>query len=171
MSLAIGILLIRVLFGAGIAAHGAQKLFGWFGGYGLKGTAGFFESVGFRPGLPFALLAALSEFAGGLLLALGLFTPLGASAVLAAMIVAAISVHIKNGFFGTNNGIEMAFLYGVVALGLMFTGAGAYSLDAALGIDLFNRVEIVVGLLVLAVIGAAVSLAIRRYPQAQTSAT
>lgn len=71
MSTDIGILIIRVLFGAAIAAHGAQKLFGWFGGYGLKGTAGFFEQLGFRPGVLFAAAAGLSETGGGVLLALG----------------------------------------------------------------------------------------------------
>src|SRR5580693_4252107 len=100
-----GILLIRGLFGIAIAAHGAQKVFGWFGGYGLKGTGGFFERLGFRPGVPFAAAAGLSEVGGGVLLTLGLFTPFGAAAVLAAMLVAIVSVHLKNGFFTMNNGI------------------------------------------------------------------
>ncbi|PYN13529.1 MAG: hypothetical protein DME06_06745 [Candidatus Rokuibacteriota bacterium] len=117
MSFAIGILVIRVLFGAAIAAHGAQKLFGWFGGYGLKGTGGVFEQLGFRPGIAFAAAAALSECAGGILLTLGLFTPLGASAILAAMLVAIVSVHLKNGFFAMANGVELPFLYAAVALG------------------------------------------------------
>src|SRR6266446_4597794 len=88
MSVDLGILFIRVLFGVAIAAHGAQKLFGWFGGYGIKGTGGFFESIGFRPGTTLAALAGLSEFAGGVLLILGLFTPFAAAAVVATMIVA-----------------------------------------------------------------------------------
>src|SRR3984893_18244249 len=102
-----GILVIRVLFGAAIAAHGAQKLFGWFGGYGLKGSGGFFEGLGFHPGVAFAAAAGLGEFVGGLLLVIGLFTPLGAAAVLGTMIVAMISVHLKGGFFAATNGIEM----------------------------------------------------------------
>jgi len=88
MSVDLGILLIRVLFGVAIAAHGAQKVFGWFGGYGLKGTGGFFETLGFRPGVGFAAAAGLSEVGGGVLLTLGLLTPFGAGAVLAAMVVA-----------------------------------------------------------------------------------
>src|SRR5437773_11682548 len=110
MSLDLGILLVRVLFDAAIAAHGAQKLFGAFGGYGLKGSGGFFETLGFRPGVLFAALAGLGELAGGFLLVLGLLTPLGAAAVLATMIGAMVSVHLKNGFFATSNGIELPFL-------------------------------------------------------------
>jgi putative oxidoreductase len=101
MSVDVGILLIRVLFGVAIAAHGAQKVFGSFGGYGLNGTGGFFETFGFKPGVMFAAMAGLSELVGGLLLTLGLFTPLGAAMVLAAMIVAMVSVHLRNGFFAT----------------------------------------------------------------------
>jgi len=134
MSIDLGILVLRVLFGGAIAAHGAQKLFGWFGGYGIKGTGGFFDSIGFRPGTTFAALAGLSEFCGGALLILGLFTPLGAAAVVATMIVASVSVHLRNGFFATGNGIEVPFLYASAALGLAFTGGGAFSLDAVFGL-------------------------------------
>src|SRR5437667_11344718 len=128
MSGDIGILVIRVLFGMAIAAHGAQKVFGWFSGYGLKGTGGFFEQLGFRPGVPFAAAAGLSEFGGGLLLTFGLFTPFGAAAVLASMLVAIVSVHLKNGFFAMGNGFELPFLYAVAAIALAFTGGGAFSL-------------------------------------------
>jgi putative oxidoreductase len=165
-----GILLLRVLVGAAIAAHGAQKLFGWFGGYGLKGTGGFFEGLGFRPGIAFAALAGLSELAGGLLLILGLFTPLGAIAVLSSMLVAIVAVHLKGGFFASTNGIEMPFLYAVVAFALAFTGGGTYSLDTKLGLSLFAEPVVVGSLIVLAIIGTAVVLAIRRQPQAQASA-
>ena len=101
-----GILIIRALFGLAIAGHGAQKLFGWFGGYGIKGTGGFFESLGFRPGAVFATAAGLSEMGGGLLITVGLLTPFGAAAVLSAMLVAMISVHLKNGFFAAGNGMR-----------------------------------------------------------------
>lgn len=167
MSVAIGVLVIRVLFGTAMAAHGAQKLFGSFGGYGLKGTGGFFEGLGFRPGVAFAAIAGLSEFFGGLLVVLGLFTPLGAAAILAAMIVAAISVHLKSGFFGTSNGIEMPYLYAAAALGLLFTGGGLYSLDAELGITFVNRLDVAIALVVLSVIGATISLAMRRRAQTE----
>ena len=167
MLLDFGLLVIRVLFGAAIAAHGAQKLFGWFGGYGLKGTGGFFEGLGFRPGTSFAAAAGLGEFGGGVSLALGLFTPLGAAAILAAMLVAIVSVHLKNGFFTMNNGVELPLLYAVSATGVALTGPGAFSLDAFFGLTFFNHPFVVASALVLAVIGAAVPLGLRTNPQAQ----
>jgi len=157
-----GILLIRGLFGIAIAAHGAQKVFGWFGGYGLKGTGGFFEGLGFRPGVAFAAAAGLSELGGGVLLTLGLFTPFGAAAVFAAMLVAMVSVHIKNGFFAMGNGIELPFLYAASALGVAFTGPGAFSLDALLGLTFLSEPPLVEGALLLAGLGAAATLALRR---------
>lgn len=163
-----GILLVRVVVGAVMSAHGAQKLFGWFGGYGLKGTGGFFEQLGFRPGVAFAAAAGLSEFVGGLLLILGLFTPLGAAAVLGAMIVASVSVHLKGGFFATNNGIELPFLYGLISLGLIFIGAGRYSLDAELGLTFLSHPTLALGLVALAIVAAVVTLAARQ-KQLQTS--
>jgi putative oxidoreductase len=166
----VGILVIRVLFGAAIAAHGAQKIFGWFGGYGLKGTGGFFEGLGFRPGTAFAAAAGLSEFGGGILLALGLFTRLGAAAVLAAMLVAMVSVHLKNGFFAMANGIELPFLYAAAAIGVALTGGGAYSADALFGLRLLSEPLVVVGILVLAVVGAAVTLGLRRQAREQAAA-
>src|SRR5262245_8040580 len=130
MSVDLGLLLVRVLFGAAIAAHGAQKLFGSFGGHGLKGTGRFFETLGFRPGALFAAMAGLIELAGGLLLVLGLMTPVGAAAVLAAMTVAIVRVHLKNGLFANKSGIEIPFLYAAAVLGIAVAGGGAYSLDA-----------------------------------------
>jgi putative oxidoreductase len=168
MSLDLGILIVRILFGAAIAAHGAQKLFGWFGGYGLKGTGGFFDGLGFRPGIVFAAAAGLSEFVGGLLLVVGLFTPLGASAIFAAMIVASVSVHLKNGFFVQNNGFEPAFLYGAVAVGLALTGAGAYSFDGQLGLGFVELLPVKFGLLLAAVIGSGLTLALRKLPAPQS---
>src|SRR5712692_8142425 len=166
----VGILVIRVLFGVAIAAHGAQKIFGWFGGYGLKGTGGFFEGLGFRPGTAFAAAAGLSEFGGGILLTVGLFTPLGTAAVLAAMLVAMVSVHLKNGFFAMANGVELPFLYAATAIGVAFTGGGAYSLDALLGLKLLREPLIIGGLFVLAVVGAAVTLGLRRQAPGQAAA-
>src|SRR5262245_33015125 len=98
-----GLLLARVVPGLVMAAHGSQKLFGWFGGYGLNGTGQFLEGLGFRPGRTFAGLAGLAEFGGGLLIALGLFGPVGPALVLSVMIVAALSVHWQNGLFSTTN--------------------------------------------------------------------
>ena len=129
-----GLLLVRVIVGGVMAAHGAQKLFGWFGGYGLTGTGGFFDSMGFRPGKLFAGLAGGAETLGGLLVAFGLLGPIGPALVLSVMVVAALTVHAANGLFAQNNGIEVPLLYATVAVGLGLTGYGAYSLDAALGL-------------------------------------
>ena len=118
----------------------------------------------------FAALAGLSEMGGGILLALGLLTPVGASAVLAAMIVAIFSVHIKNGFFAMSNGIEMPFLYAVVALGLMFSGAGNLSLDSVLSLDFLNQPYVIGGLLVLTIVGAGATLGFRKQTTPQASA-
>lgn len=130
-----GLLLMRVVFGGLMAGHGAQKLFGWFGGYGLSGTGGFLESLGYRPGRLFAALAGGSELLGGLLLALGILGPVGPVLFIAVMVVAAGTVHLKNGLWAQNQGIELPLLYALAAAGLAFTGYGAYSLDRVLALD------------------------------------
>src|SRR3954471_1606545 len=94
-----GLLIIRVTLGLLLFAHGTQKLFGWYGGHGLDGTGGFFESVGHRPGRMMATVAGLSEAGGGMLLALGLLTPLGSAMIIGTMIVAAASVHAPHGLW------------------------------------------------------------------------
>src|SRR6185295_9728125 len=129
---------------------------------GIKKTGGFFEAIGFRPGAAFATAAGLSEMGGGLLVTVGLFTPFGAAAVLSAMLVAMVSVHLKNGFFAAGNGIELPFLYAVAALGIALTGGGAISLDALLSLNSLFKPYVVTGVLVLAVFGAAVTLSMRR---------
>lgn len=131
-----GLLILRVTLGGILAAHGAQKLFGWFGGYGLAGTGGFLESIGFRPGKLQAALAGSAEFFGGLFLALGLVTPLASVLIAATMLVAAVSVHLAKGLFASNGGYELNLLIAVAALALAFTGPGAFSLDAVLGLEL-----------------------------------
>src|SRR5438067_7350625 len=128
--MSIGLLVLRVLVGTLFAAHGAQKLFGWFGGYGIKGTGGFFESLGFRPGPLMALVAGASELGGGLFLAAGLLTPLAAAAIIGVMVNAIFSAKLKAGLFG---GYELDVLYAAAAASLAFTGGGLYSLDHALG--------------------------------------
>jgi putative oxidoreductase len=157
-----GLLLARLTLGVLMAAHGSQKLFGWFGGYGLNGTAGFFEGLGFRPGRLFAAAAAVSEIAGGLLVAFGLFEPLGAALMLSVMIVAAGSVHWQHGLFAMSNGIEVPLLYGAGAAALALTGPGAYSLDAALGLTSLWTPAVTLGALAIGVAGGFVNLAVRR---------
>ncbi|CAM3487095.1 DoxX family protein [Hydrogenibacillus schlegelii] len=122
-----GLLIIRLFVGLIVAAHGAQKLFGWFGGHGLGGVGGWLESLGFRPGRLWAALAGGSEFFGGLLFALGLWTPIAALLIAAVMIVALFTVHVKHGLFITNNGYEYVLILAVIALVIGFlTGPGAY---------------------------------------------
>lgn len=128
----IGLLIIRLVVGLTFVGHGAQKLFGWFGGYGLKGTGGWFESIGLKPGTTMALLAGLAEFVGGLLFALGLFTPFAAFLIAATMIVAIVKVHAPNGFWVTQNGFEYNLVLIAVVVGIALIGAGDYSLDAIL---------------------------------------
>ena len=134
--MALGLLIIRLAVGLTLAAHGAQKSFGMFGGPGLTGTAGFLETMGFRPGKPLALLAGAGELAGGLALALGLFTPFAAAIVVATMIVAVLAVHVEKGFFAQNGGYEFALLMALSAIGVALAGPGPFSLDAALGLSL-----------------------------------
>ncbi|MDX2259653.1 MAG: DoxX family protein [Hyphomicrobiaceae bacterium] len=127
--------LIRVATGLILVPHGAQKLFGVFGGHGLGGTAQFFEqSLGLYPGLVFAGLAGATEFFGGLLLAAGLLTRPAAAAIVALMAYAAFAVHLGNGFFWTSGGLEYPLLWGLVALAIAIRGGGPLSLDRKLGL-------------------------------------
>jgi putative oxidoreductase len=128
-----GILMLRAMVGSVLVAHGAQKLFGAFGGHGLEGTGQFLESMGFRPGRRYAALAGLSEFGGGLLLVLGLLTPLAAAAAVGMMVTAIVTVHQDRGFFNSNGGYEFPMLIAVAATAVAFTGPGSISIDAAVG--------------------------------------
>ncbi|MDX1551804.1 MAG: DoxX family protein [Marinobacter sp.] len=123
-------LVLRVPVGLILAAHGAQKLFGWFGGYGLEGTANWLASIGLEPGYLMALLAGGAEFFGGLALVLGLLTRPAALVAAFTMLVAIFSVHIGNGLFMSNNGYEYALTLFVVSLALAIQGAGRFSLDS-----------------------------------------
>src|SRR5260370_5282841 len=109
--LSAALLIARLVVGVSISAHGAQKLFGWFGGYGLAGTGGFFGQLGFRPGRLFAALASVTELGAGFLIALGFLGPVGPALLLSVMIVAAITVHWGKGFFPTSTGTHMPALY------------------------------------------------------------
>jgi putative oxidoreductase len=169
-ALSIGLLVFRLVVGLTMAAHGSQKLFGWFGGHGLTGTGGFFEMLGFKPGRVFALAAGASEFLGGILIAIGFLGPVGPALVLSVMIVAATTVHWKNGFFASSNGIEITLLFSVAAIALAFTGFGQFSLDAITGLEsLFTPTEAIAAL-VLAAVGAIGNLSIRRHHATTPSA-
>ncbi len=130
-----GVLLAeRLVFGFLFAAHGTQKLLGWFRGAGLDNAGGFFEQLGFRPGRAFAAAAGLAELTAGILIALGFLGPVGPALLLSVMVVAVITVHRGNGLLATSNGSELPLLYAVVSVGFALAGFGHYSLDAALGI-------------------------------------
>ena len=166
----LGLLMLRSVVGLTLAAHGTQKLFGWFGGYGLAGTGGFMEQLGFRPGKRAAFMAGLSETAGGLLLALGAATPVAATVIVGVMLVAIVTVHWPKGFFNGNGGFEFPLTLAVAAIASVLTGPGRFSVDAWLGQE---RAGVAWGLasLFVGVIGAGLQLATRqREPAVQATA-
>ena len=127
-----GALALRIPVGIIFAAHGAQKLFGWFGGYGLEGTGQFFASVGLQPGYLMALLAGLVEFFGGLALVVGLLVRPAAAALAFAMLIAVFGVHWSKGFFAAAGGYEYALALFAASLSLLFSGPGRFSVDRAI---------------------------------------
>ena len=157
----IGLLLLRLTVGLTLAAHGTQKLFGWFGGPGLDATGQFFTMLGFAPGRRHALMAGLAETGGGLLLALGLLTPVGAALVLGVMLVAAVTVHIEKGFFAQNGWYEFTLVLGAGALSVAFMGPGLLSLDALLGYSM-SGILWGVGAFFVGLLGGAIQLVLRR---------
>ena len=157
-----GLLVLRVALGLYMAAHGAQKLFGWFGGYGLNATGEFMVQLGFKPGRAFAAMASATEVASGLLVALGFLGPVGPALMVSVMIVAAVTVHVKNGAFAQNNGIELPLLYAVAGLALGLTGPGRYSLDTVLGLSPLFAPSVAYAALAVGIVGGLGSLAARR---------
>ncbi|GAM59174.1 membrane protein [Vibrio ishigakensis] len=122
-------LALRVPVGIIFMAHGAQKLFGWFGGYGLEGTGQWMESIGLAPGYWMAMLAGSGEFFGGLAIAIGLLTRPAAFALAITMLVAIFAVHFENGLFMANNGYEFGLALLAASVSLVFSGAGSASVD------------------------------------------
>ena len=123
---------VRLAAGIIFAAHGAQKLFGWFGGYGLEGTGGWMASIGLEPGILMAALAGSAEFFGGLLLIAGLLVRPTALVLAFTMLIAIFTVHIDNGLFMSNNGYEFGLALLAISAGLVIRGGGTVSLDRVL---------------------------------------
>ncbi len=165
----LGLLILRLVIGLTVAAHGGQKLFGWFGGGGIDAAAPIFEQLGFRPGRLHAFVAGLAELVGGLFLAVGFLTPAASAAVVGVMLTAAVSAHVRNGFFATKGGYEYTLALASSALAVAFTGPGAYSLDYLLGItragELWGFAALLVGL-----IAGTISLLSRRFEPQPSSA-
>jgi putative oxidoreductase len=161
-----GLLLIRAALGLGLAAHGVQKLSGWFGGYGVTGTGDMFEKLGFRPGRLLATAAGLGELGGGLALAAGAVTPLAAAVVIATMLVAIWSVHLGKGFFSQKGGYELPLLYATGAAGVALVGPGPLSVDALLGLPLWGM-KWGLAAIALGVVGALPPLLARQAHQAR----
>ena len=165
MDLAISIL--RVVLGLLFIGHGAQKLFGWFGGYGLSGTAQFFESLGINPPKFWAFIAGAAEFLGGLGLALGLFTPLAAAAIIGVMLTAIAKVHWTHGLWINNNGAEYAIVNTLLATFLALFGPGLYALDQYLNITYPMPLTFLIGLAVAVAAVLVVLASGRRAAQVQ----
>lgn len=136
----LALLVLRLVVGLLFAGHGAQKLFGAFGGGGPERTAGMFDNIGLQPGWLQARAAGTAELAGGVLIALGLFTPFAAAALIGVMVAAIVTVHAKNGIWNTNQGYEFNLVLVAVVFALAGIGAGAWSLDSAFGFDLHGVV-------------------------------
>jgi putative oxidoreductase len=168
-TMSIGLLLVRIVIGVIMAAHGAAKLLGWFGGYGLRGTGEFFVQLGFQPGAAFAAAASISEIVSGLLVALGFLGPIGPALMVSVMIVAMLTVHLGQGLFAPK-GIEVPLLYAAGAFALALTGFGEYSLDALFGFAGRWSTSFTWIVLVLGVAGGFVNLALRRRPAVRAQA-
>lgn len=157
----VGLLILRLIVGALLAGHGAQKLLGWFGGHGLDGTAGFFESLGLRPARVHAAIAGLAELVGGVLLALGLVTPVAALLITAVMTTAIITVHFSKGLWASGGGYEYNLVILAAVFALAGAGAGRYSLDHVLSLHIAGW-KYAVGELVIGVVGGVLTVLSRR---------
>ena len=165
--IALGLLILRLVVGLTIAGHGAQKLFGWWGGPGMTGWTQMVTKLRIRPAQPWAWIAALAEFGGGILLALGLLTPLAAVAIAGSMIIAIVTVHLPRGFWVTKGGYEYNLVVLAVMAALSLTGAGTYSLDQLLRIHFPQPLTVIVATIAL-IAGVTATLVTRSPQQAQT---
>ncbi len=147
----IGMLILRLVVGALFIGHGTQKLFGWFDGHGLEGTAGFMDSLGYQPGKRYAALGGVAEAGGGALLVLGLLTPLAAALIIGMMVNAVLAVHLENGVWNTNGGYELPLVMGAAAAAVALAGPGTIAADALVGLDrlrgAWGLLAVIVGLI------------------------
>jgi putative oxidoreductase len=162
-TLSIGLLIARIVVGLMMAAHGTQKLFGWFGGYGLNKTGEFFVHLGFSRGRFFAAVASVTEITSGLLVALGLLGPIGPALMISVMIVAALTVHWEHGLFAGTNGVEVPLLYASASLAFALIGPGSYSLDAWFGIATLWTAPVTAVVLALGIIGGFANVALSKH--------
>jgi putative oxidoreductase len=170
--MAYGILLLRVVLGLIMAAHGAQKLFGWWGGPGLRGVYGWLGSSRFRGGWAPVVALVTAEFGGGLALALGFLTPIGALAIVVVMLIAVATAHWPNGFWNGSGGYEFNLLIAASATALAVFGGGRFSLDRVFGwADNLSGVWWGVGVLGAATVIAAAMLTVGRRPEAPPTQT
>ena len=167
MSIAFGLLVLRLVIGLTVAAHGAQKVFGWWGGTGMAAWTTGMTRMRIRPALLWAWVSALSELLGGLAVAIGLLSPLGSFGIVAAMAVAIALVHWPNGFWNGKRGYEFNLALVGAAVALALTGPGRYSLDEVLHIHLPEPLTLMVGT-VGTVVGVALALETRSKPVAET---
>jgi putative oxidoreductase len=158
----LALLTLRVVVGLLFVGHGAQKLFGIWGGHGLHGTGGFFESLGLKPGKVHAFNAGAAEFFGGALLALGLLTPIAAVLLIGTMTVAIATVHFQKGIWSTEGGYEYNLVLMAVAFAVTGVGPGDWSLDHALGID-WHGTNWALGALIVGLLGGLGTMALGRF--------
>jgi putative oxidoreductase len=163
----IALLILRLGVGLTFAAHGAQKLFGWWGGPGMTVWRGAMERMGFRPVGLFAALSALVELVGGLFLAAGLLTPLAGAALVAQSVVIIGQVHLPNGFFNSKSGIEFPLALVVGAIAAVLLGAGAWSLDSAIGFGVVADLRAT--LVVIGIVAGLFALAVPRVSSDRTA--
>jgi putative oxidoreductase len=164
---ALGLLILRLVIGLTLAGHGAQKVFGWFGGPGMTGWTGAMTRMRIRPAVPWAWMSALAELVGGLAVAFGLLSPLGSFAIIASMLVAIALVHWPKGFWVSKGGYEFNLAVIASALALALTGPGAYSLDSLLGFRLPEPAAFIVAA-VATLAGVGVALGTRGAPAIET---
>ena len=168
MSIAIALLILRLVVGLTVAAHGAQKVFGWWGGSGIPGWAGALKRMRVRPAMPWAIASAASELLGGLGVAVGVLTPLAVFAIVATQLVAIALVHLPHGFWSTKGGYEFNLSILAAMIAVAIAGPGSISIDSLVGVKFPEPVTFIV-LAILTIGGVAAALVTRTPEQAAAS--